>query len=71
MNQLEDQDKMPYGPYKGQYMEDVPGWWLLHQAKYWTNKTITMGSPLHLVLEYVKENKEILIKEVDEQRGQN
>ena len=65
MSKLQDSDFMPYGPYKGTMMDEVPAWWLLHQAKYWATKNITPNSPLDKVLKYVKENESILIKEVN------
>ena len=58
MDKLEDYSPMPYGKYKGRPMEDVPASYLIWLVD---NKR---ASPA--VKEYVKENMDVLMKEIKE-----
>ncbi len=57
---LQDDSLMPYGKYKGRPMEDVPADYLV-----WLVDNLR-ASPA--VAEYVKENREVLNKEIKEKR---
>lgn len=57
---LQDDSPMPYGKYKGLPMEEVPAdylIWLVDNSR---------ASPE--IIEYVKENREVLDKEIKESR---
>lgn len=58
MQKLEDTSPMPYGDYKGRAMEDVPAAYLL-----WLVDN-QRASPE--VIEYVRENQDVLDKEIKE-----
>ncbi len=57
---LQDDSPMPYGKYKGFPMEEVPADYLI-----WLMDNLR-ASPE--IIEYVKENREVLDKEIKESR---
>lgn len=64
---LQDTDIFPYGKYnqQGLTMEEVPAWYILGQAKFFSTKQISPGSPIAQVIRYADENEEALKLEMN------